>query len=452
MWNQQLVEKYNISGPRYTSYPTALQFEENFGQTDFQRAISALPQNQNISLYIHIPFCSVLCNYCACNKIVTKNKQRAVEYLDYLYLEIERMGKLLNNQAVKQIHFGGGSPTYLSDQQMAQLLNHLDSHFNLAKENQQFAIEIDPRSLGKDSLDVFKSLGFNRISIGIQDFNHDVQVAINRVQSETLTRSIITKARQLRFNSINVDLIYGLPLQTVESFKKTIDTIIDIRPDRISLFNYAHLPHRFKPQRRIETNDLPCAVTKLDIFKHSIEQLTDAGYLYIGMDHFALPNDELAKAQQNKSLQRNFQGYTPSEDNTIIGLGVSAISHVLGCYSQNQRDLYDYYESLDQGELAIWRGCYSDEDDIIRKSVIMELICHFQLDFASIESQFDIKFKQYFATELQTLNVLVQDGLITLDDKGITVTAIGRLLIRNICMVFDAYLGGIQINNTSQAI
>ena len=452
MWNQQLIEKYNISGPRYTSYPTALQFEENFGQTDFERAISALPQNQGISLYIHIPFCTTLCNYCACNKIVTKNKQRAVEYLEYLYLEIERMGKMLNNQKVKQIHFGGGSPTYLSDQQMAQLLNHLDSHFNLAKENQQFAIEIDPRSLGENSLDVFNTLGFNRISIGIQDFNHDVQVAINRVQSEALTRSIINRARELQFNSINVDLIYGLPLQSVESFRETIDTIIDIRPDRISLFNYAHLPHRFKPQRRIVSDDLPCAATKLEIFRQSIEQLTDAGYLYIGMDHFALPSDELAKAQQNKCLQRNFQGYTPSEENTIIGLGVSAISHVLGCYSQNQRDLYDYYESIDQGELAIWRGCYSDEDDIIRKTVIMELICHFQLDMRSIENHFDIKFAKYFATELQSLKSLEQDGLITINQDLIKVTDVGRLLVRNVCMVFDAYLGGIQINSYSQAI
>ena len=452
MWNQQLVEKYNISGPRYTSYPTALQFEENFGQVDFNRAISALPQDQSISLYIHIPFCYSLCNYCACNKIVTKNRQRAVEYIDYLNLEIERMGKLAGEREVKQIHFGGGSPTYLSDQQMVQLINQLDSHFNLAKDSQEFAIEIDPRSLGENSLEVFKSVGFNRISIGVQDFNHDVQVAINRVQSEALTRGVIDNARQLGYQSVNVDLIYGLPHQTQESFAKTIDTIIDIRPDRISLFNYAHLPHRFKPQRRIVSDDLPCATEKLAIFKHSIEQLTNAGYLYIGMDHFALPSDELSKAQQNNCLQRNFQGYTPHEENTIIGLGVSAISHILGCYSQNQRDLYDYYEALEQGELAIWRGCYSDEDDLLRKTIIMELICHFQLDIAAIEQQFNLNFTQYFNAELTALKALEQDGLIKMANKRIEITPVGRLLVRNVCMVFDAYLGAIQVNSYSQAI
>lgn len=452
MWDQQLIEKYNITGPRYTSYPTALQFEENFTNADFKQAVNELPADHPVSLYIHIPFCHSICNYCACNKVITKNKQRATEYLDYLTLEIQRMGKLLGNRPVSQMHWGGGTPTYLSDEQIVKLVQTLEASFNLQRVNHEFSIEVDPRSVGANTLSVLRELGFNRVSVGIQDFEPKVQIAVNRVQSEELSRSIINQSRELGYGSINVDLIYGLPFQTPESFASTIERIIDIRPDRLSLFNYAHLPHRFKPQRQINNEDLPTAKQKLVIFENSIKQLTDAGYHYIGMDHFSLPEDELSQAQQNGHLNRNFQGYTTREENVLVGLGVSAISQINGCYSQNQRDLYDYYESLDAGDLAVWRGCFSEDDDIVRRGVIMQLICHFTLDFNNIEQRFNIDFAQYFADELEDIRILEADGLLTIKEGKIVVFPVGRLLIRNICMIFDAYLGALATGNYSRAI
>ncbi len=452
MWNQQLIEKYNITGPRYTSYPTALQFEESFGDSDLKRAIEHLPKKHPISLYIHIPFCHSVCNYCACNKVITKNNQRADEYLDYLILEIERVGKLAGQRPVKQMHWGGGTPTYLSDDQIMRLVDALNKNFNMQRIEHEYAIEVDPRALGENTLNVLAASGFNRISVGIQDFNPQVQIAVNRVQSEALTRSVIENARALGFKSVNVDLIYGLPHQSAESFKHTIDTIIDIQPDRLSLFNYAHLPHRFKPQRRIVADDLPSAKEKLEILHNSINSLCEAGYNYIGMDHFALPSDELSLAQKSGHLHRNFQGYTVRDENSLIGLGVSSISYVSGCYSQNQRDLYDYYEAIDQGELAVWRGCYSQEDDVIRRAVIMQLICQFELQFDQIEHQFNIKFSEYFAEELESIRYLEIDGLVTIKDNAIKVSPTGRLLIRNICMVFDAYLGAAAMGSYSKAI
>jgi oxygen-independent coproporphyrinogen-3 oxidase len=452
MWQQQLIEKYNITGPRYTSYPTALQFEEDFGNEDFKNAINHLDKTQEVSLYIHIPFCNSVCNYCACNKVITKNKQRAEEYLDYLFIEIERTGLLVKNRPVKQIHFGGGTPTYLSDEQLVRLIDKLEAHFNLVRDNHLFSIEVDPRAVGSNTLSVLSELGFNRISIGIQDFDSKVQQAVNRIQPEAMSRKVIEQSRQLGFDSVSVDLIYGLPHQTPASFAKTIETIIDIRPDRLSLFNYAHLPHRFKPQRRIVTDDLPTAQQKLEIFHKSIERLCEAGHNYIGMDHFALPDDELSQSQRNGTLFRNFQGYTSRDESALIGLGVSSISQVSNCYAQNQRDLYDYYESLEQGDLAVWRGCYSDEDDVIRREVIMQLICQFKLDFHTIQSQFGIDFARYFGEELAAMRVLESDGLLKIQNDTIVVLPIGRLLIRNICMVFDAYLGALAMGNYSAAI
>lgn len=452
MWNQQLIEKYNITGPRYTSYPTALQFEENFTDADLKRAIDYLPNDESISLYLHIPFCFSVCSYCACNKVITKNTQRAEEYLSYLISEIERMGKLAKNRPVKQMHWGGGTPTYLSDEQIVRLVDALEQNFKMPKGDHEYAIEVDPRSVGKNTLSVLAELGFNRISVGIQDFKPEVQIAVNRIQSEELTRKVIEDARALGYSSVSVDLIYGLPHQTPQSFVKTIETIIDIKPDRLSLFNYAHLPHRFKPQRKIVADDLPTARQKLQILQNSIEQLTTAGYNYIGMDHFALPEDELSIAQQEGRLQRNFQGYTNHLENNLIGLGVSAISYVSGCYSQNQRDLYEYYESIEQGDLAVWRGCYSNEDDIIRRAVIMQLICQFELNFSDIEKRFNIDFNQYFADELEAIANLQHDDLLSLSTEQIKVNETGRLLIRNICMVFDAYLGAMAVGNYSQAI
>lgn len=452
MWNQQLIEKYNITGPRYTSYPTALQFEENFTDADFKKAVNHLPRQHPVSLYIHIPFCHSVCNYCACNKVITKNKQRADEYLQYLITEIERVGQLAADRPVKQMHWGGGTPTFLSDEQIIRLVDALDKNFNMQRVDHEYAIEVDPRAVGENTLETLSGLGFNRISVGIQDFDSKVQIAVNRIQSEELTRSVIDKARALGFNSVNVDLIYGLPHQSPESFKHTVATIVDIRPDRLSLFNYAHLPHRFKPQRRIVADDLPNAKDKLQILENSINSLTKAGYNYIGMDHFALPDDELSLAQKNGHLHRNFQGYTVRDENSLLGLGVSSISYVSGCYSQNQRDLYDYYEAIDQGDLAVWRGCYSHEDDAVRRAVIMQLICQFELHFHNIEHQFGIKFAEYFADELDAIRFLEYDGLVTIKENAILVTPIGRLLIRNICMVFDAYLGAAAMGNYSQAI
>ncbi|MFT4929222.1 MAG: oxygen-independent coproporphyrinogen-3 oxidase [Phenylobacterium sp.] len=456
MWDQQLIEKYNITGPRYTSYPTALQFDETFTSIDLAKAITDLAPNQPVSLYLHIPFCHSICHYCACNKVITKNKQRAVEYLGYLAVEVEHMGKLVGNRPVSLMHWGGGTPTFLSDEQIVHVVKMLESAFNIQRksqdQNHEFSIEIDPRTVGANTLSVLRELGFNRVSIGIQDFNPKVQEAVNRVQSEAMSRSVIEQSRELGYHSVNIDLIYGLPHQTPDTFARTVEQVIDIRPDRLSLFNYAHLPHRFKPQRRINNEDLPTAKQKLQIFQRSIEQLTAAGYHYIGMDHFALPDDELAKAQREGRLHRNFQGYTAHQENELIGLGVSAISQINGCYAQNHRDLYDYYESLDNGDLAIWRGCFSEDDDMVRQAVIMQLICHFTLSFDQVEQRFNLCFTDYFADELEDIRALEHDGLVTIKNNQITVTPIGRLLIRNVCMIFDAYLGGLATGNYSQAI
>ena len=452
MWDQQLIEKYNITGPRYTSYPTALQFDEDFGNAELKKAIKQQPKDQPVSLYVHIPFCHSICNYCACNKVITKNKQRATEYLSYLELEIKRMGKLIGNRPISLIHWGGGTPTFLSDEQIVKLIQLLEKHFNLSHDNHEFSIEIDPRTVGENTLPVLRELGFNRISVGIQDFDAKVQQAVNRIQSEAMSRAVIEQARELGYGSVNVDLIYGLPHQSAATFADTIKRVIDIRPDRLSLFNYAHLPHRFKPQRRINNEDLPSAREKMEIFQNSIDALGQAGYNYIGMDHFALPEDDLSKAQQENRLHRNFQGYTTHEENVLVGLGVSAISQIDGYYAQNQRDLYDYYEALENGDLAIWRGCVSEPDDIIRRGVIMQLICHFKLSFDAINHRFGINFSDYFADELEDIRVLENDGLVTIKQDTIIVSPIGRLLIRNICMIFDAYLGALATGNYSRAI
>jgi len=393
-----------------------------------------------ISLYCHIPFCNTVCFYCGCNKVVTKDKGKAEHYLDALFNEIDKQGALFDSERlVEQMHFGGGTPTFLSNQQILRLSEKLQSVFNFSKHG-EYSIEIDPRGVDEGTIKALAKARFNRISLGVQDFNTAVQKAVNRVQSFEQTQSVIKLARDYNFESISIDLIYGLPKQSVESFKTTLKQISELKPDRISLFNYAHLPELFKPQRRIDVLELPNADEKLAIFKYSMDFLLEQGYAYIGMDHFALPEDPLAIAQQQGHLYRNFQGYSTHADCDIVGLGLSSIGQVGDSFSQNEKNLQQYYEIIESGDLPVIKGQIIQADDKIRRAVIMDLICHFKLDFDKIEANFNIDFNNYFADALNELGEMHKDGLIELTENSIKVMEIGKLLIRNICMVFDAYL------------
>ncbi|MFW2372380.1 MAG: oxygen-independent coproporphyrinogen III oxidase [Gammaproteobacteria bacterium] len=438
-----LIKRYDRAGPRYTSYPTAVQFSEDYTQADYER--NAALSNQSgkaLSLYFHLPFCDTICYYCACNKVITKDRSKAEPYLQRLHKEIAMQAKLFDpSRKVDQLHWGGGTPTFISHQQMRTLMDVTRKHFNLHDDDQgEYSIEIDPREVTADSIKLLRDIGFNRMSLGVQDFNPSVQKAVNRIQSEDITLSALQTARDTGFKSISVDLIYGLPLQTVNSFSETLQRIIDINPDRISVFNYAHLPELFKPQRRINDAELPSAAEKLDILKMSIEHLTSAGYVYIGMDHFAKPDDELAIAQQQGLLYRNFQGYATHADCDLIGLGITSIGTVGRSFAQNVKTLDEYNDRIDSGQLAVFRGVEIDDDDIVRRDAIMKLICHFKLDIDKFEADNTITFNQYFSDELGELKAMADDGLLELSDQTITVTSKGRLLIRNICMVFDRYL------------
>ena len=453
-WDEQLLAKYNISGPRYTSYPTALEFNDDYTESDYITCLKALPDNKSLSLYIHVPFCQNICYYCACNKIITKDKSRAEKYVSYLLQEISLVAEHIGDNTLRQIHWGGGTPTYLSVEQISRIMSHIRECFVVpADETTEISIEIDPRALAIEDIEHLAALGFNRMSMGVQDFDLAVQKAVNRIQSFEMTRDMIEEARKYGFKSINLDLIYGLPLQTKQSFERTLEQVMQISPDRISVFNYAHLPDRFKPQRRIEDNKLPSAVEKMAIFQYIIENLQDNGYLYIGMDHFAKPDDELAIAQQNGCLHRNFQGYTTHEEYELIGVGVSSIGSVNSQYHQNVRDIESYYEALESHQLPIWRGVTVSNDDLVRKRVIFDLICHFELSIDSIESDYHIDFNNYFADELEMLAPFVADGLVKITSRDIQVTGRGRLLIRNICMLFDAYMNELHmINSFSKVI
>lgn len=448
----KLLDKYNISGPRYTSYPTALEFDEEYTVDDYSASLKQLPDGKSLSLYIHIPFCQNICYYCACNKIITKHRSKSDQYVEYLLKEIRLISEKMpfrRNNPVRQIHWGGGTPTYLTIEQISQIMNEVRRCFFVPEEaSTEISIEVDPRALAIAEVKNLAALGFNRMSIGVQDFDKKVQKAVNRIQSFELTRDMMLEARKHGFKSINLDLIYGLPFQTLETFRSTINKVIDISPDRISVFNYAHLPHRFKPQRRISGNDLPSAADKLSIFQMIINTFQAAGYLYIGMDHFAKPDDELAIAQQEGKLHRNFQGYTTHEEYDLIGIGVSSIGSIDGHYHQNLKEVDSYYKAIDSDETPTWRGTSIENDDRVRKAVIFALICHFELDIVSIESQFNIIFKQYFQTEIVTLTPFIEDELIIVNDEKIRVTNKGRLLIRNICMVFDAYMNELHLINS----
>lgn len=443
-WDHDLIQRYNISGPRYTSYPTAVQFTDQFGETEYRAAAQrSVEADGPLSLYFHIPFCDTICFYCGCNKIATKDTAKAQPYLERVFKEIEMQAAVANaeNRQVKQLHWGGGTPTFLSPDQMRQLMAKTREAFNLqGNDAGDFSIEIDPREASGETMELLRELGFNRVSLGVQDFNPAVQKAVNRIQSEEMTQDILDHSRRLGFRSLNIDLIYGLPLQTVATFSETLETIIKMSPDRISVFNYAHLPERFKPQRRINTDEIPAPSVKLQILEHTINRLVEAGYVYIGMDHFAKPDDSLSEAQREGKLHRNFQGYTTHSDCDLIAMGVSSISQQANTYSQNDYTIDGYEQAIDQGKLPVIKGLELSDDDLLRRSVINQIICHFELNGDDFSRDFNIDFDHYFKDELEFLQQHHRDGLIELSGNKLKVTPAGRLLVRAVCMAFDKYL------------
>lgn len=443
VFNNDLIKKYDKSGPRYTSYPTAIQFTETFNETSYLEQVKlSNERNTPLSLYFHIPFCDTVCFYCGCNKIITKNRNHAQPYLEAVYKELEMQGKLFKpTRIVKQLHWGGGTPTFISYEQMTELMQQTRKHFTLLDDDSgEYSIELDPREVNSTSIDLLRKLGFNRISLGVQDFNPRVQKAVNRIQSYKETRDVIVAARKNNFHSISLDLIYGLPLQTVESFNETVDRVLALEPDRLSVFNYAHLPEMFKTQRQIKSEELPSAEEKLTILQSVTDKLIDAGYEFIGMDHFAKPSDELAIAQKERKLYRNFQGYSTHSDCDLVALGITSIGKVADSYSQNIKTIKEYTDVIESGHLPVFRGIALTQDDILRREVITQLICHFELKFKDIEKEFSINFADYFADELKQVKEMEADGLLVLSGDEINVLPEGKLLIRNICMVFDVYL------------
>jgi len=441
----QLLARFDVPGPRYTSYPTADRFVEAFTEADYlqaldQRREATRLRGQGLSLYVHIPFCESLCYYCACNKIITKHKDRAAGYLRYLTREVElQVAHLGAGHSVSQLHLGGGTPTFLSDDELRELMAMLRRHFNFVPGG-EYSVEIDPRTVDANRLAVLAELGFNRLSFGVQDFDPAVQKAIHRIQPVEQVFSTVHAARALGFESVNVDLIYGLPLQTPESFARTLAQVNELRPERIALYAYAHLPERFKPQRRIHPAELPLGGAKLAMLAQSLDAFNEAGYVYIGMDHFALPHDPLAVAKRQGRLHRNFQGYSTQPDCDLIALGVSAIGRMGMTYSQNAKTMEEYCDALDQGHLPIVRGLTLNRDDLIRRAVIMALMCQGQLQYESINLAWLIDFKTYFAAEMKVLQEMQDQGLVKLVDSGIEVTGMGWFFVRAVGMVFDRYL------------
>lgn len=441
----QLLQRFDVSGPRYTSFPTADRFVEAFGKDDYvlalqQRKNHALTRTTPLSLYVHVPFCESLCYYCACNKIVTRHHERAAVYLEYLTRELalhtEQCG---TGQTVSQLHLGGGTPTFFSDDELRTLMQTLRAHFRLDPAG-EYSIEVDPRTVDTARLAVLAELGFNRLSFGVQDFDPEVQKAVHRVQPAEQVFALVQAARQLGFTSINVDLIYGLPKQSPQSFARTLEQVNSLRPDRIALYAYAHLPERFKPQRRIDTEQLPDAQAKLAMLSQSIDAFMSAGYVYVGMDHFALPSDSLAVAKRQGRLHRNFQGYSTQPDCDLIALGVSAIGRVGSTYSQNAKTLEEYYDALDRGHLPVMRGLALSRDDLLRRAVIMAVMCQGGLVYESLEQAWLIDFGSYFAKELEALEDLQAQGLVVLSEEGFQVTDMGWFFVRAVAMLFDRYL------------
>jgi len=438
-----LIRSHDVSGPRYTSYPTADRFIEAFGETELRqwlakRNIGGI--SRPLSAYVHLPFCDTVCYYCACNKVVTRDHARSAKYIKYLQKELALLAPLLGaDRKLCQLHWGGGTPTFLAREEMRELMGSLDATFERSADA-EVSLEVDPRRVEAGTMEFLAGLGFNRVSIGVQDFDAVVQQAVHRIQSEEVTRRVIEEARASGFRSVNLDLIYGLPKQTLDSFNRTLDKVLALEPDRIALYSYAHLPKAFKPQRRIVEADLPSAEGKLQIMTLAIGRLTREGYLYIGMDHFARPGDELAVAQSQGRLQRNFQGYSTRPESDMIGLGVSAIGRIGPCYYQNAKRLDDYYAVLDAGRLPVARGIELTSDDLVRRAVIQALACHFRVSLESIELAYLLDFRSYFSSELNDLRRLAAEGLVELAPDWIVVTPKGRLLVRRVCMVFDRYL------------
>lgn len=440
-WDADLIEKYSVAGPRYTSYPTADRFTDAFGEAAYlalagKHAGSIEP----LSLYLHIPFCENICYYCACNKVVTRKRQPVRQYLDHLARETAWRAKLYRGRVVMQLHLGGGTPTYLTNAELTELVHLLGLHFELTdNESREYSIEIDPRTVNADSIALLKGLGFNRASLGIQDFSEVVQQAINRIQPVSQVSDVVATLRRYGFDSINFDLIYGLPNQDVAGFDRTIDQVLTLAPERIALYNYAHLPQRFPSQRAIGRHTLPSATTRLAILQHAGSRLLEAGYEYIGMDHFVRPDDELAVARRNAALQRNFQGYSTRLAPELVGLGVSSISDSGDGYFQNAVDLEGYYSAIDHGHLPIRRGIVLTDEDRLRRDVIMAIACQLYVDFTAVETAHGIDFRSHFAAELVTLEPLAADGLVRIGARNLEVTERGQLLLRNICMAFDTH-------------
>ena len=441
----ELLRRFDVSGPRYTSYPTADRFVEAFTADDYVLALThrrsgaaamALP----LSLYVHIPFCESLCYYCACNKIITKHHDRATSYLRYLSREVDLHTEHIGlGQTISQLHLGGGSPTFLSDDELRELMGMLRRSFTFAPGG-EYSIEVDPRTIDPSRLDTLAQLGFNRLSFGVQDFDAAVQKAVHRIQPAEQVFSLVAAARAKGFESVNVDLIYGLPQQSPESFDRTLAQVVELRPDRIALYAYAHLPERFKPQRRINTVELPSGASKVSMLAHSLAAFMGAGYMYVGMDHFALPEDALAVAKRQGRLHRNFQGYSTQPDCDLIALGVSSIGRIGATYSQNAKTLEEYYDYLDQGRFPVIKGLALTRDDLVRRAVIMALMCQGNLQFEAIDLAYLVDFKSYFAKELVALQALADQGLVTVDDAAIQVTATGWFFVRAVAMVFDIHL------------
>jgi len=442
-FDRDLIRKYDGSGPRYTSYPTADRFHPGFAAADYVEALATRNQAkvaQPLSLYVHLPFCNTICYYCACNKIITANHGRAAKYVRYLGHEIDIVSSLLEgDRSVQQLHWGGGTPTFLAHDEMTALMRMLRDAFAFGDDT-EVSIEVDPRKVEARTIAFLRDLGFNRLSLGIQDFDPAVQKAVNRIQSEDETRTVFDAARACGFKSINADLIYGLPRQTVPGFSTTLERVIGLAPDRIALYGYAHVPHLFKAQRQIVVHELPDADTKLTILKTAIDTLTAAGYVYIGMDHFARPDDELAVALRERTLHRNFQGYSTRPDCDLLAFGVSAIGKLGTSYVQNVKTLDQYYAALDERRLPVMRGIALGADDVLRRDIIQTLMCEFRLDYASVERKHALRFADYFAPELTALQGLAADGLVALSPNGLAVTPRGRMLVRIVAMVFDRHL------------
>ncbi|NGM88105.1 oxygen-independent coproporphyrinogen III oxidase [Parapusillimonas sp. SGNA-6] len=453
--SEALIRRFDTSGPRYTSYPTADRFKAEYNEASYIAALAQRAKagrNPPLSVYVHVPFCESLCYFCACNKIITQDHGRSAQYLDYLDKEMDLVAARLGpDRKTAQLHLGGGTPTFLSAAELAHLMEGLRRRFAFT-DDAELGVEIDPRTVSEQTLAMLAGLGFNRTSFGVQDFDPDVQAAVNRIQPLAMVERALAASRDAGFQSVNVDLIYGLPKQSLASFDRTLDEVIRLSPDRLALYNYAHLPGRFKAQRLIQASDLPSAEERLQIFMMSTRRLLEAGYVYIGLDHFAKPDDELNRARLTNSLHRNFQGYTTRAECDLIGFGVSAIGKVGDSYSQSVRSLNAYYKSLDEGRLPIEKGFDLTADDVLRREVIMTLMCSMPLDFQALGAAHDIDFTSYFAPELARLAPFEEAGLLERNDEGIAVTPRGRLFVRAMGMVFDKYIGRPTVSTYSKLI